>query len=67
MTKKSLRDLVNLGVATDITNAEFETLPHLDCVETTHGMYGMNGGLFKDDTGKLYVVLSRNSLLFQLV
>lgn len=67
MTKKSLRNLVNLGVATDITNAEYDTLPHLVCVETTHGMYGMNGGLFKDDTGKLYVVLSRNSLLFQLV
>lgn len=67
MTKKSLRNLVNLGVAMDITNAEYSALPHLDCVETTHGVNGMNGGLFKDDAGKLYVVLSRNSLLFQLV
>ena len=67
MTKKSLRNLVNLGVATDITNAEYSALPHMDCVETTHGVNGMNGGLFKDDAGKLYVVLSRNSLLFQLV
>lgn len=67
MTRKSLRNLVNLGVATDITDREFGTLPHLDCVETTHGCYGMNGGLFKDNAGKLYVVLARNSLLFQLV
>ena len=66
MTKKSLRNLVNLGMAKDITNAEYDTLPHLDCVAKSFGVYGMNAGLFRDDAGNFYAVLARNTLLFQL-
>lgn len=67
MTKSSIRDLVKKGIAEDITNREYETLPHLSVVELSFGVYGMNAGLFHDpETGKLYAVLARNSLLFQL-
>lgn len=66
-TRKLIKHMVSLGVAEDITNREYETLPHLETVGLSYGTYGMNAGLFKDGNGKMYAVLSRNSLLFQLV
>lgn len=68
MTRKQLKEMVRNNIAQDITNAEFEKLPPMDCLGTSRGIYGMNGGLFRNPrTGDLYVILSRNTLLFQLV
>lgn len=66
MTKKYIREMVRMGVARDITNAEFEKLPRLEEVGLSFGVYGMNGGLFEDNDGNLYAVTARNTLLFQL-
>ena len=65
-TRKSIKNMVTYGMAKDITNAEYNTLPHLECVTLSFGTYGMNAGLFRDDSGNFYAVLARNSLLFQL-
>lgn len=65
-TRKNIKNMVTFGMAKDITNAEFDTLPHLDCVAKSFGVYGMNAGLFRDDAGNFYAVLARNTLLFQL-
>ena len=65
-TRKNIKNMVAFGMAKDITNAEYATLPHLDCVAKSFGVYGMNAGLFRDDAGNFYAVLARNSLLFQL-
>ena len=64
--RKSIKNMVTYGMAKDITNAEYNTLPHLECVTLSFGTYGMNAGLFRDDAGNFYAVLARNSLLFQL-
>lgn len=66
-SRASIKAMVNVGIAKDITNAEYETLPHLECLGTSYGTYGMNGGVFRDDAGNFYAVLARNTLLFQLV
>ena len=56
ITQKEIKRLVALGVAEDITYLSFST-----------GVYGMNGALFKDESGKLYAITSRTSTLFQMV
>ena len=66
-TRKTLAAMAKLGMAKNITVSEYNTLPHMECVGTSVGQYGMNGALFRDDAGKFYVILARNSLLFQLV
>ena len=65
-TRKEIKMMVAVGMAKDITNAEYETLPRLENVALSFGVYGMNAGLFRDDAGNFYAVLARNSLLFQL-
>ena len=68
---KELRELVRLGVAEDITNANEETITAVrrvgDKVGYSVGVYGLNGGLLQDtETGTLYAVLARNTNLFRL-
>lgn len=65
-TRKEIKTMVALGMATDITNAAYESLPQLENVALSFGVYGMNAGLFRDDDGNFYAVLARNSLLFRL-
>lgn len=74
MKQKEIRNLIRTGVATDITNYNFEqvkTLNRSDKLETiavSYGTYGMNGGLFRSQsTGKLYAVSSRAAALFVIV
>lgn len=68
---KELRELVRLGCAEDITNADMDTITDIhrttDKIGYSSGVYGINGGLLKDfETGALYAILSRNTNLFRL-
>ena len=67
-TQKSLRELVHLGVAEDITRFGFEEMRDflransLDRVGYSSGVYGINGGLLQDaETGTLYAITARNT------
>lgn len=73
-TKKAIRELINCGIAEDITNYSFEQgealrkSADLETVGTSHGTYGMTGAILRDrKTGKQYAITARNSLLFQMV
>lgn len=71
MKLKEIKTLVQTGAAVDITHEPLENIykidSKLDVVALSHGVYGMNGGLFKDrTTGKLYAITSRNGNLFAL-
>lgn len=72
MRRKFIKELVDSNIATDITNYSYEEA--LKCISkynyrnVSYGKYGMNAALFINrQTGKMYAVLARNSLLFQLV
>lgn len=72
MTRKFIKELVDSNMAIDITNYSYEEA--LKCISKynycnlSYGKYGMNAALFiNEKTGKMYAVLERNSLLFQLV
>lgn len=68
-TQKEMRMMVRTGMAQGITNASYESVEklNLEKIGFSTGIYGMNGGVFRErDTKELYVVIARNTLLFQL-
>ena len=68
-TKKELKNLVAIGAAKDITAAKWDDIKNLnlDRVGVCSGVYGISGGLLKDaDSGVLYAVTARNSMLLRL-
>lgn len=73
MTQKEIRNLVNMGIAADITHMNFEDCQNLmdshklTTLNVSTGAYGMNSALFQDESGKLYAITSRTSALFQMV
>lgn len=69
-TQRQLKELVNQGIAIDITNYSFtqtnELLNNINIekIAYSRGINGLNGGLFKDNkTNKLYAITARNSTL----
>lgn len=71
-TQKMIKDLVKQGIAQDITNFDFDQNEalrkshNLSKVGSSFGIYGINGGLLKDDdTGQLFAITKRNGTLFQ--
>lgn len=64
-TQKALRTMVRERVAEELTPA---TIPaNYEKLQYSMGAYGMNGGLIRcTDTGKLFVILSRSTLLFMI-
>ena len=71
-TQSMLKTYAANGMATDITAWSNEKLYALhkvgiSCVGISRGIYGMNGGLFRDNRGNRYVVTARNTALFILV
>ena len=58
---------IKAAAAIDVTNG---TLPdgwqHWRVIGLSYGVYGMNGGLFQNDNGKLYKITARSSNLFRL-
>ena len=68
-TKKELKNLVAIGAAKDITAAKWDDIKNLNLerVGVCSGLYGISGGLLKDaDSGELYAVTARNSMLLRL-
>lgn len=65
---KELKNMVALGVAKDITNEDYDCLDDdrpIEKLGVSRGAYGMNGGLIRGNSGQLYVIHARNSLLFR--
>lgn len=71
MKKYKLRELKRLcaiGAAVNITNESADKIPErYEKIGYSAGTYGINGGLIQDtDTGKLYAITARNSMLFRI-
>lgn len=69
-TQKEIRELVRLGLATDITNYnhtemwDFLKSHKIGKVGYSSGIYGINGGLLIDEeTGEKYAITARNAAL----
>ena len=67
-TQKQLKELVNDNAVKDITNNSWEAneklrkkTGKLEKVKVTHGTYGINGALLKDNKGNYYVITTRNT------
>lgn len=74
MKQKDIKKMISDGIATDITDYDFNTMKefmethNIETVAVSTGTYGMNGGVFKDtETGDLYAIKARTSALFQLI
>lgn len=68
-TLKELRGLVACGLAKDATNYTAEQLGKLkiEKLGCSTGIYGINGGLFKDTaSGEFYAITARNANLFRV-
>lgn len=69
-TLSFIKDYVKKGLAEDINGIKFEEMKKinrhsLEKLYYSTGIYGINGGLFKDlETGKLYAITKRNSTLY---
>lgn len=66
-TQKELKNLVNLGLAVDVTRAgEREAIPeNYTQIGYSAGVYGCNGMLLKGlETGQLYAVTNRTTAVF---
>lgn len=71
-TLKQLKNLVNNGLAVDLTNGNNDTYKelmkkesYLSQVGYAIGIYGLNGKLLKGDkTGTLYAITARSSALY---
>jgi hypothetical protein len=71
LKQKEIKRLVKTGAAVDITTWDSEKIKELqnksiENVGLSFGIYGMNGGLFKDKDGNLYAITARTSNLFAL-
>lgn len=66
-TLKELRRMVACGLVKDATNYTVTQLGRLKIEKCgySYGIYGINGGLFKDaETGEFYAITERNANLF---
>jgi hypothetical protein len=71
LTQKEIKRLVKTGAAVDITAWSAEKIEELqnkniEKVGLSFGVYGMNGGLFKDKNGNSYAITARAGNLFIL-
>lgn len=67
MTRKELLKIAASMGAIDVTswsNDKLYGLGHLERVAASHGVYGVNAILCKDERGAYYVVSSRSTALF---
>lgn len=64
-TQKEIKRLIKVGAAIELTDTATIPAGRLEAVALSFGMYGMNGALFQDaETGQLYAIPCRNSILF---
>lgn len=69
-TLKTIKNFVKDGIAKDISNVVYEefinTHKQLKKICVSHGTYGINGGVLEDEqTGELFAITARNSMLFR--
>ena len=57
-TQKQLKDLIQIGSAVDITGKEKAIKESYTQIGYSMGNIGVNGYLFKGESGKLYVCLN---------
>lgn len=72
MRRKFIKELVDSNMAIDITNYSYDEaircVSKCNYINLSYGKYGVNAALFVNiETGKMYAVLARNTLLFQLI
>ena len=67
MPHKEIENLVKLGVAVNITNdpAPMDSEKSYEKIAYSMGVNGSNGALFRGESGKLYAITARNSVLAQ--
>jgi hypothetical protein len=71
-TQKQLREMVNTGIAINITNGTLETRKellekedYLNQIGYASGLYGCNGKLLQGDkTGQWYVVIGHTQAIY---
>lgn len=72
ITKKVIKSYVTSGAARDITNISLEEAYTIGRKSTvialSRGTYGMTGAILKNyETGELYAITTRNTILFAIV
>ena len=64
-TQKEIKRLVKVGAAIELTDTATIPAGRLETVALSFGIYGMNGGLFRDyESGQLYAIPRRDGILF---
>ena len=65
-TRKQLRELVRLGMAVNITEADPKSIIEpVEKIGYSSGVYGLNGGLLQGrESGNYYAITARSSNLF---
>lgn len=65
ITQSELKRLIKVGAAIELTDTKTVPAGRLQTVAMSFGIYGMNGGLFRDmETGQLYAIPRRDGILF---
>lgn len=67
VTHKEIENLVKLGAAVNVTNdpAPLESEKYYTKIAYSMGVNGSNGALFRGESGRLYAIIQRNSVLAQ--
>lgn len=64
-TQKEIKRLIKVGAAIELTDTYTIPAGRLETVALSFGVYGMNGGLFRDyKSGQLYGIPRRDGILF---
>lgn len=64
-TQREIKRLIKVGAAIELTDTKTVPAGRLQTVAMSFGIYGMNGGLFRDtETGQLYAIPRRDGILF---
>lgn len=64
-TQKEIKRLIKAVAAIELTDTNTIPAGRLETVALSFGVYGMNGGLFRDtETGQLYGIPRRDGILF---
>lgn len=64
-TQREIKRLIKAGAAIELTDTKTVNAGRLQTIALSFGIYGMNGGLFRDiETGQLYGISRRDGILF---
>lgn len=64
-TQKHIKELITNGTAKDVTTVK--DLPSCyNKMAYSTGTYGLNGGVYEDESGNLYAITARTTNLFRI-